>query len=205
MSSTKNTPESKTEELEQRIEELEKQTKQSSSAMSPWFHLYVVMTSIAAAVSLLSLFRDFIKLHQFFTDIVNAWTIIVQPITKFLFSWVFEIFGFTMPLWLGDYLIIGLIITAGRLRADYHRFNTYRDLLYGFYSSTKFYRRIVVTFILWPLYILEQVYRAYIGAKYKYHIPWSIWLYLLLSPFAYFIILLIANYTAFFIWTGTVP
>lgn len=198
--------------LESRIEELEKrqqqgnsqQQQQSSGRMSPWFHLYLIGTSIAASLSLFSLFRDFIKIHQSFLDIINSWAAIVRPLADFLFSWIFELFGFAMPDWVGDYLVIGLVILSGRIRALIYRIGKFNfdGMKHWFVWVLNF-----MSFLAWPLYILYELYRAQRAPRtnVEFLVPWNRWFYLLLSPFIYFIILLLANYTAFFIWTGAAP
>ncbi len=186
------------EQLQKKISELQKQVDGKTSNMNPWWHVYVILSSIATALSLLSLFRDFIKIHQFFLDIVNAWTILVRPIADWLFSWPFELLGLSMPGWVGDYLIVGIILSIGRLRAHYYRVSSTNHNLFDPPVSI-FVLRTLLCFFIWPIYVVEQTLKVYSGSRY-YVVSWSSWFYYLFSPFLYFLIILAANYTFLIVW-----
>jgi hypothetical protein len=84
---------------------------------NPLLTLWNVLGTVGGIISLSSMvqnwFDDLIRWKGFLFDIVASYRAVVEPAIDFLFGWL----PFTVPYWLGDYFIFGVLTVTAMFRA----------------------------------------------------------------------------------------
>jgi hypothetical protein len=90
---------------------------QNAAKRTNGFHrLYLHISAVAGALSIADLAEHVIKLRGIVKSIVDAWASVAGPIADALFGWVRLRFEVEFPAFMEDYLLAGLVLSAGVVR-----------------------------------------------------------------------------------------
>jgi len=76
-----------------------------------------VLSSIASAVTLLSVFDNLVAIREEMRQFIDAWSAVVSPISRFLFGWIRDFIPFELPSAFEDYLVVGVLTGVSSTRA----------------------------------------------------------------------------------------
>lgn len=139
--------------------------KQNEGKKNPLKTIWNIFSICAGVLSLSSISESFIKWREFIIQVINCYRSIIHPIFEFLFSWI----PITIPTYIYDYFVLGMMVSASYLRA-LHAADKIQGYSFGLLPSDLYGEnilKIIVAILLrilgWPIIMVKYLIKLFEG------------------------------------------